>query len=131
MHTHTESTHTQSVHPTRTHTQRAATLHADTHRHIAHVHTHREQQHTTRTVSGQALLSELAAWRYVYHGIGARFHREQYLTQHRVWHPKLLSKLPYFGIPPNLCLLIKSLLSHRSISVRVDGHWPYIAFCSY
>ena len=40
----------------------------------------------------------------------------------RVWHSKLLSKLPSFGIPPNLCTLIKSFLTDRSISVRVDGH---------
>jgi hypothetical protein len=40
----------------------------------------------------------------------------------RVWHNKLISKLPSFGIPQNLCTLISSYLVDRSIAVRVDGH---------
>ena len=39
----------------------------------------------------------------------------------RVWHASLLSKLPSFGFPPPLCLLISSFLSNRSISAVVDG----------
>ena len=40
----------------------------------------------------------------------------------RVWHKQLLAKLPSFGIPPNICLLLSSFLTGRSISVKVDGH---------
>ena len=39
----------------------------------------------------------------------------------RVWHASLLSKLPSFGFPPSLCLLMSSFLSNRSISAVVDG----------
>ena len=39
----------------------------------------------------------------------------------RVWHASLLSKLPSFGFPPSLCLLLSSFLSDRSISALVDG----------
>ena len=39
----------------------------------------------------------------------------------RVWHASLLSKLPFFGFPPSLCLLMSSFLSNRSISAVVDG----------
>src|SRR5678816_3128501 len=39
----------------------------------------------------------------------------------RVWHASLLSKLPSFGFPPSLCLLMSSFLSCRSISDVVDG----------
>src|SRR5678815_1845678 len=38
-----------------------------------------------------------------------------------VWHASLLSKLPSFGFPPPLCLLMSSFLSNRSISAVVDG----------
>ena len=39
----------------------------------------------------------------------------------RVWHASLLSKLPSFGFPPSLCLLMSSFLSNRSLSAVVDG----------
>ena len=39
----------------------------------------------------------------------------------RVWHASLLSKLPSFGFPSSLCLLMSSFLSNRSISAVVDG----------
>jgi hypothetical protein len=40
----------------------------------------------------------------------------------RVWHKKLLAKLPSYGITTSICSLICSFLTNRSISVRVDGH---------
>ena len=40
----------------------------------------------------------------------------------RVWHRQLIAKLPSFGFTPNICKLITSFLSNRSIVVRVDGH---------
>ena len=39
----------------------------------------------------------------------------------RVWHKALLAKLPAYGFTPSLCLLIRSFLSNRFISVVVDG----------
>src|SRR5678816_1184209 len=39
----------------------------------------------------------------------------------RVWHASLLSKLPSFGFPPSLCLLMSSFLSSHSILAGVDG----------
>ena len=39
----------------------------------------------------------------------------------RVWHVALSNKLPSFGLQPNLCNLISSFLSHRSIRVTADG----------
>src|SRR5678815_1771637 len=39
----------------------------------------------------------------------------------RVWHASLLSKLPSFGFPPSLCLLMFTFLSNRSMSAVVDG----------
>src|SRR5678815_5666282 len=38
-----------------------------------------------------------------------------------VWHASLLSKLPSFGFPFSLCLLMSSFLSNRSISAVVNG----------
>ena len=38
----------------------------------------------------------------------------------RIWHASLLSKLPSYGFPPSLCLLMSSF-SNRSISAVVDG----------
>lgn len=39
----------------------------------------------------------------------------------RVWHEALLSKLPAYGIPANLCNWISDFLRERSIRVVVDG----------
>ena len=39
----------------------------------------------------------------------------------RVWHASLLAKLPSFGFPPSLSVLISSFLSNRVISAVVDG----------
>ena len=39
----------------------------------------------------------------------------------RVWHDKLLAKLPSFGIPPSTLNLIASFLCCRTFCVRVDG----------
>ncbi|MBM6549304.1 reverse transcriptase family protein [Streptococcus dysgalactiae subsp. equisimilis] len=39
----------------------------------------------------------------------------------RVWHDGLLAKLPTFGFSSNFTSWIRSFLSDRSISVRVDG----------
>src|SRR5678815_5525786 len=38
-----------------------------------------------------------------------------------VWHASLLSKLPSFGFPSSLCLLMSSFLSNRSMLAVVDG----------
>src|SRR5678815_3660749 len=38
----------------------------------------------------------------------------------RVWHASLPSKLPSFGFPSSLCLLMSSFLSNRSMSAVVD-----------
>ena len=40
----------------------------------------------------------------------------------RVWHEALLSKLPFYGLPENLCKWIASFLTGRSIKVAVDGY---------
>ena len=39
----------------------------------------------------------------------------------RVWHQGLLAKLPSNGLPPQLCSLLASFLSNRSLHVVVDG----------
>ncbi|KAG5892134.1 hypothetical protein JTB14_032356 [Gonioctena quinquepunctata] len=39
----------------------------------------------------------------------------------RVWHQGLLAKLPSYGLPPQLCSLLASFLSNRSLHVVVDG----------
>ena len=39
----------------------------------------------------------------------------------RVWHEGLLHKLPSYGLPPQLCHLLSSFLSGRSLHVVVDG----------
>ncbi|XP_047997328.1 uncharacterized protein LOC125234949 [Leguminivora glycinivorella] len=39
----------------------------------------------------------------------------------RVWHASLLSKLPAYGIPADLCSWLSDFLSERSIRVVIDG----------
>ncbi|KAG5898379.1 hypothetical protein JTB14_015810 [Gonioctena quinquepunctata] len=39
----------------------------------------------------------------------------------RVWHQGLLAKLPSYGLAPQLCSLLASFLSNRSLHVVVDG----------
>ncbi|XP_045447831.1 uncharacterized protein LOC123656168 [Melitaea cinxia] len=40
----------------------------------------------------------------------------------RIWHARLISKLPSYGIPPGLCTWISDFLSERSIQVVLDGY---------
>jgi hypothetical protein len=40
----------------------------------------------------------------------------------RVWHEGLIHKMLIIGVPVNLLQLIDSFLTHRSFSVRIDGH---------
>ena len=39
----------------------------------------------------------------------------------RIWHKGLLAKLPMFGLHNNIIIWIASLLSDRSIAIRVNG----------
>lgn len=39
----------------------------------------------------------------------------------QVWHKNLFTKLPTFGLSPDLCLWIRNFLTDRKISVVVDG----------
>ena len=39
----------------------------------------------------------------------------------RVWHASLLSKLPSYGIPADVCSWVAYFLSERSIRVVIDG----------